>query len=425
MKFDTYHFVYIISNFFSIFIIHKFVDFFFPKPNCRKIISCITYLLYFLFTSLVYIMIDIPIITLLVNYITIFIISLTNESTIQKKLTDTTYIIMFMLFPELIISAITGYLYFSFFEDGNYNNISGILITKIITYIEALVLRNFKSYKENKNIGCNTWISAILIPTATLIYEIMFISCENLIKSKVIISVILLFVINIVAFYLYDSLAINYIRSSELAILQKENELYNKQCEIMQTSTKELQAFRHDIKNQFLAISELLSAEKYDDAKKLLVNLSNLTKDKIIYSNSGNIVIDGMINYKLQNISNENVKIKTEIAVPTKLDIETTDIVTILGNMLDNAITAINQADNEKILTIKIVFSQQRLIIHISNSFSGNIICKNDKITTTKQEHNKHGYGISNISKTVDKYNGYMEINYTKNIFMMDIIIYL
>ena len=425
MKFDTYHFVYIVSNFFSIFIIHKFVDFFFPKPNCRKIISCITYLLYFLFTSLVYIMIDIPIITLLVNYITIFIISLTNESTIQKKLTDTTYIIMFMLFPELIISAITGYLHFSFFEDGNYNNISGILITKIITYIEALVLRNFKSYKENKNIGCSTWISAILIPTATLIYEIMFISCENLIKSKVIISVILLFVINIVAFYLYDSLAINYIRSSELAILQKENELYNKQCEIMQTSTKELQAFRHDIKNQFLAISELLSAEKYDDAKKLLVNLSNLTKDKIIYSNSGNIVIDGMINYKLQNISSENVKIKTEIAVPIKLDIETTDIVTILGNMLDNAITAINQTDNEKILTIKIVFSQQRLIIHISNSFSGNIICKNDKITTTKQEHNKHGYGISNISKTVDKYNGYMEINYTKNIFMMDIIIYL
>lgn len=425
MKFDTYHFVYIISNFFSIFIIHKFVDFFFPKPNCKKIISCITYLLYFLFTSLVYIMIDIPIITLLVNYITIFIISLTNESTIQKKLTDTTYIIMFMLFPELIISAITGYLHFSFFEDGNYNNISGILITKIITYIEALVLRNFKSYKENKNIGCSTWISAILIPTATLIYEIMFISCENLIKSKVIISVILLFVINIVAFYLYDSLAINYIRSSELAILQKENELYNKQCEIMQTSTKELQAFRHDIKNHFLAVSELLSAEKYDDAKKMLVNLSNLTKDKIIYSNSGNIVIDGMINYKLQNISSENVKIKTEIAVPIKLDIETTDIVTILGNMLDNAITAINQTDNEKILTIKIVFSQQRLIIHISNSFSGNIICKNDKITTTKQEHNKHGYGISNISKTVDKYNGYMEINYTKNIFMMDIIIYL
>lgn len=108
----------------------------------------------------------------------------------------------------------------------------------------------------------------------------------------------------------------------------------------MQTSTKEPQAFRHDIKNQFLAVSELLSAEKYDDAKKLLVNLSNLTKDKIIYNNLGNIIIDGLINYKLQNISNENVKIKTEIAVPAKLDIETTDIVTILGNMLDNAMTA-------------------------------------------------------------------------------------
>ena len=39
---------------------------------------------------------------------------------------------------------------------GNYNNISGIVITKILTYIEALVLRNFKSSKENQNIGYST-----------------------------------------------------------------------------------------------------------------------------------------------------------------------------------------------------------------------------------------------------------------------------
>jgi len=59
----------------------------------------------------------------------------------------------------------------------------------------------------------------------------------------------------------------------------------------------------------------------------------------------GNIIIDGLINYKLQNISSENVKIKTEISVPVKLDIETTDIVTILGNMLDNAMTAADIQD--------------------------------------------------------------------------------
>lgn len=332
---------------------------------------------------------------------------------------------MFMLFPELIVGAVTGYFHFSFFENGNYSNILGIIITKIVTYSEALILRNFKFSKDKQNISWSTWISAILIPTATIIYEIMFINCENLTKLKVIISVILLFVTNITAFYLYDSLAQNYIKHSKLVILQKENELYNKQCEIMQNSTEELQKFRHDINNQFLAIYELLSSEKYEDAKKQLINLTDLTKDKIIYSNSGNIIIDGLINYKLQNILKENIKIKTEIAVPKELNIDTTDIVTIIGNLLDNALAAINSIEKEKMLIIKIVFSQQRIIIHMSNSFSGDIICRNGKIITSKQEHWQHGYGLSNIAKTVDKYNGYMEINYTKSIFMVDIILYL
>lgn len=425
MKSDIYNGVYIISNFFTIFIIHRFIELFFQKPNYNKIICYISYIMYFIITSIAYIFIDIPILKLLINYITIFIISLTYESNIQKRVTYTTYIVMFMLFPELIVGAVTEYFHFSFFENGNYSNILGIIITKIVTYSEALILRNFKFSKDKQNVSWSTWISAILIPIATIIYEIMFISCEDLTESKVITSVILLIVTNVTAFYLYDSLARNYIKHSKFVILQQEKELYNKQYEIMQNSTEELQKFRHDINNHFLAIYELLSSEKYEDAKKQLINLTNLTKDKIIFSNSGNIIIDGLINCKLHNILKENIKIKTEIAVPKELNIDTTDIVTIIGNLLDNALTAIDSTEKEKMLIIKIAFNKQRLIIHMSNSFSGDIICRNGKIITSKQEHWQHGYGLSNISRTVDKYNGYMETNYTESIFMVDIILYL
>ena len=316
--------------------------------------------------------------------------------------------------------------HFSFFADGNYSNSIGIITTKIVTYIEALLFRNYVSTKNAQNIGWNLWLSSILIPVSTLIYEIMFVSSENANKLQVIVSVVILFVINITAFNLYDSLSRSYIQKSKITILEKENELYSKQCEIMQNSTRELQAFRHDMNNQFISLSQLLSAKKYTDVEAQLNKLSHQTKSNIIYSTSGNIIIDGLINYKLQNAINDNIKVKTEIAVPVHLNIETTDITTGLGNLLDNALTEILKIEKEKrLLTLKIVFSQQRLIIRVSNPYRGNIMCKDGRILTSKGENNNHGYGLSNISKAVDKYNGYMDVNYSDSIFTVDIIMYI
>lgn len=426
MELSTYNIIYLISNFFTIFIIHRFAELFFTKLRCNKMFSYLAYLSYFVVTSIAYLILDIPIITLCLNWVIIFMISLTYQATNQKRVIYATYILMFMLFPELIVGVITGYFHFSFFVDGDYSNSIGIIATKILTYSEALLLRNYKSTKDKQNVGWNLWLSSILIPISTLAYEIMFVNSDNLTKVKAITSVIIFFVINVTAFYLYDSLSKSYVQQSKLSLLETENELYSKQCEIMQTSTEELQAFRHDMNNQFIALSQLLTSRKYEDAEAQLSKLSYLTKNKIIYSISGNVIIDGLINYKLQNAINDNIKVKTEIAVPVQLHIDTTNIVVILGNLIDNALSALRNVPVEKRhLTLKVVFSQKRLIIRTSNPYCGDIICKNGIIATSKKAHDRHGYGLNNIAKAVDKYNGYMEIDHSGNIFTVDIIMYI
>ena len=364
-------------------------------------------------------------ITLCMNWVIVFLISLTYEASFQKRLIYVTYIIMFMLVPEVVIGAVTGYFHFSVFTEGNYSDSIGIITARILTYIEALLVKNFKSRKKNQNVGWISWISSILIPISTLISEIILVSCNDLTKAKAIATVVLLFAVNIASFYLYDSLTESYVQRSKLSIMEKENELYCKQCEIMQSSTEELQAFRHDMNNQFIALSQLLFSKKYEEAEIYLSKLSNLTKDSIMYSTSGNVVIDGLINYKLQNAASDNIKVKTEIAVPKQLQIETTDIIVILGNLLDNAMTAIVHVEKEqRILTLKIIFSQERLIIRITNPYNGDIKCEDDRIITSKKDRQQHGYGLVNVSKVVDKYKGYIEIDYTNGIFTVDIIMY-
>lgn len=73
MSFDTYTIVYLISNFFTIFIIQRFAAAFFSERCCNKILSVLAYLLFFIATSLSYFIFDIPILSLTVNWIVIFL----------------------------------------------------------------------------------------------------------------------------------------------------------------------------------------------------------------------------------------------------------------------------------------------------------------------------------------------------------------
>jgi two-component system sensor histidine kinase AgrC len=426
MVFDTYHIIYLLANFFTIFVIYRFMRIFFESRRCNRTLNLLSYLLYFVATSLFYFWFNIPLITLIINLITMFMISLTYEASIQKRIIYVIYMYLFMAVAEIITAAMTGYVYFSVFSQGDYRDSFGVIAVRIVIYGETLLLENIKLTKNGRNIGWIFWLASIMIPVSTLILEVIIANQTNLTKVEAVGSVSLLFAVNIIAFYLYDSLAENYIKKSKLALLQKENELYSRQCEIMQSSTEDLQAFRHDMSNQLIILNHLLEEGKDEEARRQLDQLSRFIKGKVIYSTSGNIIIDGLVNYKLQSVASENIKVETEIVVPKQLNIDIADFVTLLENLLDNALEALKKVDwEQRILTIKIVFSQERLIGRITNTYCGEIHQKDDKILTSKKEKQKHGYGLSNVEKIIKKYNGYMEIDYANWEFRVDFIIYL
>ena len=426
MVFDTYHIIYLLANFFTIFVIYRFMRIFFESRRCNRTLNLLSYLLYFVATSLFYFWFNIPLITLIINLITMFMISLTYEASIQKRIIYVIYMYLFMAVAEIITAAMTGYVYFSVFSQGDYRDSFGVIAVRIVIYGETLLLENIKLTKNGRNIGWIFWLASIMIPVSTLILEVIIANQTNLTKVEAVGSVSLLFAVNIIAFYLYDSLAENYIKKSKLALLQKENELYSRQCEIMQSSTEDLQAFRHDMSNQLIILNHLLEEGKDEEARRQLDQLSHFIKGKVIYSTSGNTIIDGLVNYKLQSVASENIKVETEIVVPKQLNIDIADFVTLLGNLLDNALEALKKVDwEQRILTIKIVFSQERLIGRITNTYCGEIHQKDDKILTSKKEKQKHGYGLSNVEKIIKKYNGYMEIDYANWEFRVDFIIYL
>ena len=95
----------------------------------------------------------------------------------------------------------------------------------------------------------------------------------------------------------------------------------------------------------------------------------------------------------------------------------TTDIVTILGNALDNAVEALQMMPEgqDRIVYLKSVTYANMLVLRISNQFCGKLSVKNGMLHTLKSDADMHGIGLKSIEKAVKRYNGNMETQFDNN----------
>jgi len=216
------------------------------------------------------------------------------------------------------------------------------------------------------------------------------------------------------------------ISNTEREHTEKEKALYYGQLMLMQNSLEEGNSIRHDIKLHLAMIKKYLIQKREADAIKYLNGILDEFHIKT-YVDTNNIVFDNVVNYKLSK-AKKDVKIETNVALPHEIELEATDIVIVMGNLLENALEAVEEADEKKI-RIDVFFEKGSLFIRVENSFNGEVMLKKDVTGETRIESKKinghHGYGLKNIHKSVKKYNGKMEINYSKHIFCVNILLYL
>jgi signal transduction histidine kinase len=202
---------------------------------------------------------------------------------------------------------------------------------------------------------------------------------------------------------------------------QADIQLYRVQCQIMQESVENIRSIRHDMKLHLTAVRDFTANNNSPEATDYLNSLLGDLEKNEIYSSTKNTAFDSIINFKLNSVKQENIKLDIRLSVPPALNIEPADIVTILGNLLDNALDAVSKVE-EKIIKLDIEYSRESLFIQVENTFDGVVKKDNAQIITRKE--NGGGHGLKNIRKSVEKYNGHIDISHEGNIFSVGILLY-
>jgi len=117
-----------------------------------------------------------------------------------------------------------------------------------------------------------------------------------------------------------------------------QNNLITKHYDEVQNIYRTLRGWRHDYHNHIQTLLALSENEEQTKAYLLKLNDDLTMVDTVI--KTGNVMVDAILNSKISLIQSKKITVNVKAIVPPKLIISETDLCTIIGNLLDNAMEA-------------------------------------------------------------------------------------
>ena len=418
----VYNIFYLFADIFEIFIIYRYMDLFFGW-ECHTKTTWIAFSYYFSATGVLHLFLDIPLLNLLFSLSALFFVACTYRTKLWKKVCAVLFLYCYTSVVELIVGGATGYVNVDITESGKYHNIAGLMIMKLLFYLGTLIFYNIKSLKMDSNLFLPIWLSSCSVPVISIIIAFTLFFNNGIHMVSLLISLSLLVILNVLVFYLYDLLSQFYMKKTDAEILEKEKQYYFHQYELMKKMQENITAYQHDVKNHMMIISELTEEKKYEEIQKYVEENIAVLPTAHTYSKTGNIYLDSILNFKFSEAEALGTQLHYQIEASEEYIIDRRDLIIILGNLLDNAITAVSDVPNKE---IQFLYRENkgRIIISMMNSYDGTVIVKDRRFMSRKKDAQYHGYGLKNIQQTVEKYHGTVNITHDPAYFQVKILLY-
>lgn len=216
-----------------------------------------------------------------------------------------------------------------------------------------------------------------------------------------------------------------FIRLSDARRIEQENQLMKQQSEM------QLQAYQglseqyneslrivHDMRKHIRSLDTLIEngSDRAADYQQTLYDELNR-----FYPNfqNDNQMLAVIVNNEIDKAKRLGIEIQLNIEKISLDFISPIDMTTIFSNLLDNAIEACAEVD-DKTIKFSIVQQMNFITVGIRNPYS-RIDQQGDTLRSTKERH--FGIGLENVRKSLERYDGRLNIKTADGIFAVTVII--
>lgn len=203
-------------------------------------------------------------------------------------------------------------------------------------------------------------------------------------------------------------------------LLEMRESQYVKQQRYMEETAEERHNFRQTIRTL-----ENLSREDDNTAiRKYLSDYVNAMPKNDVVSFCTNQAVNALLNYYAESAENLKADMDWHIEFPKDTDLPDTDLCSIIGNLLENAIAAcqnVPEADRYIDLSITTTGADTYLCIVMTNPFHGKLHKSGENYLSTRR--NGTGIGLSSIRSIAEQYGGVAKFSDADGTFFSDVML--
>ena len=207
----------------------------------------------------------------------------------------------------------------------------------------------------------------------------------------------------------------------------------------------DIRAWRHEYNNNMNALKELVLHGNKDEILTYLHRISGKPLHFDTTLQSSNLILDSLVNSKMGLAKKHNIEVSIQAIYPKENPIEYSDLCTIVGNLLDNAIEACmppktsrdNPSDEasgqelahpcqntpeKRFIKFELLAKGKNLVISVQNSYFHEIRQDKGRYLSSKGGL-FNGLGLSLLDSAVSKYSGHIMRNHENGVFETHVII--
>lgn len=185
-------------------------------------------------------------------------------------------------------------------------------------------------------------------------------------------------------------------RASQLAELR---EVYYQGLRQQESQVRQL---RHDLRNHLTVMQGLLEKGDAQGAVDYLEQIAGSPALRVSRRFCDNEIANVVLSAKLETMEHMGITADFAVSLPEEQSIADTDLASLLGNALDNAIEGVQNAAGKKI-TLRCRMDKGLLMLRLENPVGEEI---SPDLSTTKADKSSHGFGIPGMREIAERYGG-------------------
>lgn len=339
---------------------------------------------------------------------------------------------MLAIVPEFLFAVITD----AYGVTGTENEFQSevektlaILLMKTMTFLLVKCVNQITRRKNYVTIENKSFTVLLTLPVATIIIFMCIyyshLSFTGMNRIMIPIGAVLLLMTNVFIFAVFDKLIEKSEEVKKMELLYQKSRAENINQKYINKVNEDKKAFLHDV-NKFLCITaSLIKNGENNELDKMVKHMGIRIEELKNYNYCVEPVLNSILCERKFVAESKGILYKVRLGNNLRIDfIEDLDLISIVGNLLDNAIEAAERTEKNKYVVCNMYMGNDGhfLVMEFRNNYIVPSMKEKERYISTKRDSSNHGIGLHTVKKSVEKYGGIMRIEAGEREFSVEII---